>query len=149
MFGLWCGSTREVTRRTRRCCAPCVNRPPQRRSVTKLPRTGQLEEPDRFRIEAAEGVLQYPCRRGVEPLHVFDGNDQRTCLGEHPKRPQDWGGYRPLVRWAVFHCRPEERDLEGLALGFGKLQQHPVGDTSKQIAKPGEGQLCLGPGRPR
>ena len=90
------------------------------------------EESNGLVRQASEHVRNDSCRRGVEPLHIVDRNQNRTRTRERPncsERPD-----RSLVRlnaivWA--RLAAQERNLERVALRRRQGCEHRIIDVGE------------------
>ena len=92
------------------------------------------EQPNGLVPQASKCVSNDSCRRGVEPLHIVDRNQNRTRTRERPncsERPD-----RSLVRlnaivWA--RLAAEERNFERVALRCRQGCEHRVIDACEEV----------------
>ena len=105
------------------------------------------EQADRLVPQAPGGEAEHRRARGVEPLHVVDGDHERRLPGQHPHRGERGEGDGALVG-LLGPLGDEEGDLQRTALRAGELLQHlRVG--AEEIPERGVGEARLGLGGPR
>ena len=85
-------------------------------------------------------------RRGVEPLNVIDGDEQRTIRGVLTESAQDRDGNRPLVGRRALRSFEQERDTEGVGLRRRERVEELVQPFVQQVAEACKGESGLGCG---
>ena len=107
------------------------------------------QQRDRLLTQTPRRVRQHGGRRGVEPLHVVDSNQQRRPLRQRPERVQERDRDHARLR-RPFRRRflDQERDLQGTPLRLGETIHRLFGPgTIEQVSDDGIRQLRLRPAR--
>jgi hypothetical protein len=121
----------------------CGERVLELRRPYALGRAAGEQDDDGLRHDPPQREHQGVHRRGVEPLHVVDGEEQRALVGEQLERLADSDGEGAPVDRIARRVLEQQRDLERPLPRRRQRRQHVVENSLEEIAQTGIGKAAL------
>ncbi len=107
------------------------------------------QDPNRQVLEPAKSELQHPGGRSIEPLHVVDGDDDRSGPGQRTQDRAHRCADCPDIGNSALQTTTKQGDVYGTLLWIGQVPEHLLVEPSQQVGESRERQLRLGLRRTR
>lgn len=119
----------------------------EQRSGCRQPQAVRKEKAGRLLAKASPRERKHGAGRGVEPLDVVHGHEQRALGSVDAKRAEKRDGDRALFGGRALRLLEQERNSKCVGLGRRERVEQLSQSFVKEIAESCEGEPCFGRGR--